>query len=57
MDIVNTPAGTVIVTNATELRALLQMCILRDKEQINIHFNNEGQPEGVDFPLIGERMN
>lgn len=57
MDIVNTPAGQIIVTTATELREMLQACILRDQEQINIHFGPDGKPESIDFPYIGERMN
>ena len=57
MNIVETPAGKVIVITATELRALLQACIIRDQEQINIHFAPDGTPEGIDYPFIGEKMN
>ena len=57
MDIVNTPAGPILVATATELREMLQACILRNEEQINVHFNQAGAVESVDFPLIGEKMN
>lgn len=57
MDIVNTPDGLVIVTTATELREMLQACILHDQEQINIHLGPDGKPESIYFPYIGEKMN